>query len=119
MKHIKTNSDIGSVLIGNTEWTFAIPNIGGDGTTHVFIAEQSDIKPYREENYNKFDSCIVFNEKTMPISFISSAQGEFGIYENDCDFNDKKQLLKPIMKLSGRYGIYHGIYCVVLVEWGR
>ena len=37
MKEYYGDSDIGAVLIGNHDWTFAVPNIGGDGTTKILV----------------------------------------------------------------------------------
>ena len=107
MKKLTCSSDIGSVLIGNADWTFAIPNIGGDGTTKVRV----------------YDSNAEFASDTWAkgMKFVSSAQGTFGIFDYDCayhellrgDLTDKD----AICTLKGRYGVYNGDYKVAFVKW--
>ena len=107
MKEFECSCDIGSVLIGNDEWTFAVPNIGGDGTTEVRVYDS--YKEFNKDNWTK------------DTRFISSAQGSFGIFGYDCDYhelmsgdmtiNDSKIILK------GRYGVYQGLYKVAFVKW--
>lgn len=109
MKHFKTNSDIGSVLIGNEDWTFAVHNIGGDGTTDVYIFDSDE---YRE---TKMINGMKKNNDNF--KYVSSAQGKFGIYSYDCAFSNKENLKNPIEIIEGRYGIYSGEWCVVFVKW--
>lgn len=95
-------SDIGSVLIGNNDWTFAVPNIGGDGTTRITI--YTSIKEFDAE------------KKAKNLRFISSVQGKFNIYNYDCAFNCK--LDEAILTtLNGRYGVYNGDLEVAFVLW--
>ena len=99
-------SDIGSVLIGNDEWTFAVPNIGGDGTTDVGVFDS-------DEEFKTSHWC-------KDVKFLSSVQGRFGIYDYDCAFEDLRQgvLVAPVTVLEGRYGIYNGFYKAAFVKWG-
>ena len=103
MKTLYCSSDIGSCLIGNKDWTFAVPNIGGDGKTKITIFESDDTE-FR--NY----------EDIHHLKFISSVQGTFNIYSYDCAYRtcDDKDV---IATLSGRYGVYKGVWEVVFVKW--
>lgn len=96
-------SDIGSVLIGNNDWTFAVPNIGGDGTTRVCIFEKED------------DMFLQYH-KRKDIKFISSVQGTFNIYGYDCAFVHCLDE-EIVATLSGRYGVFQGEWEVVFVKW--
>ena len=108
MKKFNCSSDIGAVLIGNQGWTFAVPNIGGDGTTKVRV----------------YDSAAEFaNDKvwTKGMKFISSAQGTFTIFDYDCAYHE---LLNGdiaegdgLCTLKGRYGVYQGQMKVAFVKW--
>ncbi len=109
MKDFMTSCDIGSVLIGNEDWTFAVPNIGGDGTTEVRVYD-SDAEFCEDASFTK------------DMEFISSAQGRFGIFRYDCDFHDLHLLHEMTMTdaacvLNGRYGVYQGHYKVAFVRW--
>ena len=103
MKQLSCYSDIGSCLIGNKNWTFAVPNIGGDGETIISIFE-GDNEEFREY------------EKEHNLKFISSVQGTFNIYNYDCAFHscDDEDV---IATLSGRYGVYRGEWEVAFVKW--
>lgn len=103
MKRLYCDSDIGSCLIGNKDWTFAVPNIGGDGETKIGIFQNNgaEFRKYKEKHN---------------LEFISSAQGTFNIYSYDCAFHDCKDE-DIIATLSGRYGVYKGEMEVVFVKW--
>lgn len=103
MQILSCSSDIGSCLIGNKDWTFAVPNIGGDGTTKIVI--------FNEDN----EEFVKYCEKHK-LKFISSVQGTFNIYSYDCAFPacDDKNVIST---LSGRYGVYQGYWKVVFVKW--
>ena len=103
MKRLKCDSDIGSCLIGNKYWTFAIPNRGGDGTTYIsiFKGENSEFRQYKIKH---------------ELVFISSVQGTFNIYSYDCAFTDNLEDY-ILITLSGRYGVYQGNWEVVFVKW--
>lgn len=107
MKKMYCESDIGSVLIGDGNWTFAVPNIGGDGTTEIKIYES-------DQEFNADSWC-----KNM--KFISSAQGRFGIYDYDCAYREllsgKITIENAMFVLNGRYGVYQGHYKVAFVKW--
>lgn len=107
MKKFSCSSDIGSVLIGNSDWTFAVPNHGGDGTTKVRVYDS--------------DAEFQMDPWAKDMDFVSSAQGTFGIFRYDCsyhelhegDMTDKDALCT----LSGRYGVYRGKWKVAFVKW--
>lgn len=107
MKRFVCDSDIGSVLIGNEDWTFAVPNIGGDGETKVRI-------------YGS-DTAFAKDAWSNGMEFVSSAQGEFGIFRYDCDFEELRKgnmtISDAVCVLKGRYGIYRGRYKVAFVKW--
>ena len=100
MKVLYCSSDIGSCLIGNKDWTFAVPNIGGDGTTKILIFDKNEEKEFLE--YKK------------KLNFISSVQGTFNIYNYDCAYHNCYDE-DIIDTLSGRYGVYQGNYKVAFV----
>lgn len=103
MTRLYCDSDIGSCLIGNKDWTFAVPNMGGDGTTTILVFSK-DRNEFREY------------EKEHKLEFISSVQGTFNIYSYDCAYhscNDED----VIATLNGRYGVYRGYMKVVFVKW--
>lgn len=99
MLKLYCDSDVGSVLIGNKDWTFDVPNFGGDGVTDIFV----------------FDNENAFDDYRREFKYISSVQGKFNIYSNDCAFeaNDEDVLLT----LKGRYGVYRGEHKVAFVKW--
>ena len=110
MKELYCYSDIGSCLIGDKNWTFAVPNIGGDGRTKI-ITFNKDGKEFAEY-------C-----KNHKLNFISSVQGTFNIYSYDCAFVyfDDCAITEPndevIETLTGRYGVYNSYMTVVFVKW--
>ena len=104
MKQSSCWSDIGSCLIGNKDWTFAVPNIGGDGETIISIFERDN------EEFRKY-------EEEHNLKFISSVQGTFNIYNYDCAFVPECKDEDVITTLSGRYGVYQGEWEVVFVKW--
>ena len=100
MKTFNCYSDIGSVLVGNKEVRFALPNIGGDGVTKLFV----------------FDDDASFRSSTVctEVDFVTSIEGKFNVYSYDCSRGDDKDVLTT---LEGRYGVYQGRWMVVLVKW--
>lgn len=102
MKVLYCDSDIGSCLIGNKDWTFAVPNIGGDGETAILIFDKDD------EEFTEY-------KKRNNLRFISSVQGTFNIYSYDCAFEDCNDE-DIIETLTGRYGVYQGHYKVAFVK---
>ena len=103
MKKLSCMSDIGSVLIGNKDWTFAVKNIGGDGETNITIFERDD------EEFKEY-------EWEHNLKFYSSVQGTFNIYNYDCAFPECEDE-DVIATLSGRYGVYQGEMEVAFVKW--
>ena len=102
MKKLYCSSDIGSCLIGNKDWTFAVPNIGGDGRTKIII-------------FNKDGKEFAEYSKNHKLNFISSVQGTFNIYSYDCAFSEPED--EVIATLTGRYGVYNSYMTVVFVKW--
>ena len=100
MKTFDCYSDIGSVLVGNKEVRFALPNIGGDGVTKLFI----------------FDDDASFRAHTVSnmVGFVTSIEGKFNVYSYDCSRGNDKDVL---ITLEGRYAVYQGEWIVVLVKW--
>jgi len=66
---LKTNIEARSVLIGNQDWTFAIPTVPEDGTMTVIV----------DPNFDEMREL----EDAHDLKFIGFARGSFGIYEND------------------------------------
>ena len=105
MKRYSCDCDIGSVLIGDGNWTFAVPNIGGDGVTEVLIFDSGD----------EFAESLEGKE----MKFISSVQGKINVYDYDCVYPElmRGESVAPMATLDGRYGVYHGYYKVAFVKW--
>lgn len=89
----KTMSDAGGLLIGNEEFRFVIPNGVGDGGTYYAVLERNE-----------------FNSNMM--NFITSCEGEFNIYNYDCDVRDGIS-----ETIEGRFGIYNYKGLIVFVRW--
>ena len=107
MRRLSCDCDIGSVLIGDENWTFAVPNIGGDGETEIRVFNSD--KEFARSSWQK------------EVKFISSAQGRFGIYGYDCAYHEllsgEMSIKDAIAVLEGRYGVYQGFYKVAFVKW--
>lgn len=107
MKRLSCACDIGSVLIGDENWTFAVPNIGGDGETEIRVFDSD--KEFARSSWRK------------DMKFISSVQGRFGIYDYDCAYHEllrgKMTIDDAMIVLEGRYGVYNGFYKVAFVKW--
>ena len=97
MKEYLCISDIGSVLVGNKIVRFALPNIGGDGTTKLIVCD------WDEES-----------EATTNAEFVTCIEGEFNVFKYDCSDGSDEDV---ILALEGRYGIYKDFYKVILVKW--
>lgn len=101
MKKYKCASDIGSVLIGNSDWLFAVPNKGGDGTTKVRVYD-SEKEFVNSDWYNN------------GLEFVAPVYGKFSIFKNDTD----KPSDRVHCTLSGSYFIYNGAWKVAFVKMG-
>lgn len=107
MEKYLCNADIGSVLIGNENWTVSIPNEGGDGTVHVmtFDSEREYVNSVWGKN----------------LKFVTSVHGTFGVYDYDSAFSELHSLKMSIndatVILKGIYGVYRGYFTVALVKW--
>ena len=101
MKELYCYSDIGSCLVGDEKWSFAVPNIGGDGITKIYIFDDRDeFRKYESEHH---------------INFISTIQGTFNIFMDDTGYKDED--VEIIETLTGRYAVYNGFYKVIFVKW--
>lgn len=93
-KQFKTESDAGSVRIGNESFSVLIPNGWGDGVTRVAVFEN---------NYE-------FKAGSL-LSFFTTVSGDFGVYAYDCGGSE------VVAELSGWYAAYYGEGFVALVRW--
>lgn len=92
MKKYYTESDAGSVRIGNDHFTILIPNGYGDCTTTVHLLEQNEEQPEAE--------------------FFTSFSGEnIKIYEYDCGGD------AAVVTISGRFGAYYNNKNVYFIRW--
>lgn len=103
MTKLTCDSNTGCCLIGNNDWTFAMPVMPSiDGITEILIfAKKTEFDKYKYEHNLKF------------ISFV---QGTFSIYNYDCAFHNLTEE-DVIETLNGRYGVYQGYKTVVFVKW--
>ncbi|UXI83412.1 hypothetical protein NYZ94_00240 (plasmid) [Ligilactobacillus salivarius] len=101
-----TTSDLGGVLIGNTDWQVLVPNGYGDGTTKVHIIEFKDFE--EELEYVKGKEKYVRDRENGKNYFwyFTVVKGHFGIYPYDA-YKTKSELLKPMKVLKGEYSIYY------------
>jgi hypothetical protein len=98
MKKYYCTSEVGSVLIGNEQVRFAIPNGYGDGLTAVRVY---DIGEAIDINGND-------------LHFKTFVEGTFNIYDYDCCDGSQEHVLAT---LDGRYGVYIGELLVVFQKW--
>ena len=85
-----TNSEMGSVKVGNDKFATLIRNRYGDGITKVAVVNG---KAHLDVKY-----------------FETSLEGEFNIYSSDCGN-------KVACTLNGRYGVYSNDGYVVFEKW--
>lgn len=97
MKTYKTDSDIGSVLVGTKEFGVALTNGCGDGETTVIVLDKGEEDKLRKD-----------------ATFNTSIGGTFNIYSYDCSMRTDEDILTT---LSGQYGVYYWGYEVYFVEW--
>lgn len=92
MKKYYTESDAGSVRVGNDHFTILIPNGYGDCTTTVHILDQEEERPEAE--------------------FFTSFRGEnIKIYAYDCGGD------AVVATISGRFGAYVKNKNVYFIRW--
>ena len=89
-KHFTTESDIGSLAVGTSDFKYNIGNLYGDGTNYVYILEN--------------------NEHLSCLDFLTTIEGDFNIYDYDCGNN-------IAITLHGKYAIYRGEQVFVFVKW--
>ncbi len=94
-----TTSDLGGVLVGNTDWQVLVPNGYGDGTTEVHIIRFKDFEEQLEYVMDKETGKHHFDYFTV-------VKGHFGIYPYDA-YKTKSELEKPAKVLKGEYSIYY------------
>lgn len=101
-----TASDLGGVLIGNTDWQVLVPNGYGDGNTKVHIIEFKDFE--EELEYVKDMEKYVRDRENGKNYFwyFALVKGDFGVYPYDA-YKTKSQLLKPMKVIKGEYSIYY------------
>lgn len=100
IKKFRTYADIASVLIGNDDYRIALPIYGGDGAINVSIFDSNqEFEDYFGDN--------------AP-DFLTTVEGKFNVYEEDCSKLGEQDIKET---LNGRYGIYHGHYCLCFVCW--
>lgn len=116
MERYESSSHCGAVLIGNEQWAFGVPDVGGDGGVEIFVFDNS--KWVFDESKTEFaqfeNEC---RQNGNPLNFISSAEGTFNIYDNDCALDEDSPEECVLTTLSGRYGIYTADMTAVFVKW--
>lgn len=99
MQIYTTDSDIGSVLIGNDDFRVPLNVPAGDGTTTVRIYENA--KEFEEK------------DSLQPRDFVTFVKGIFNIYESDCSPLGRHDV---VATLSGHYMIYAKSHRVCFVK---
>ena len=89
MQIYTTDSDIGSVLIGNDDFRVALDVPAGDGETTVRVYENT--KEFEER------------DSLQPRDFMTTVKGTFNIYESDCSHLGTHDI---VATLSGHYLFY-------------
>lgn len=97
IKEFKSYADVGGVLIGDKNFGIIVRNGYGDGITIVKVCGKGDID-------------------IPPYKFLTSINGKFNIYKNDCCKRHEDDILTT---LDGRYGIYSGDGIVYFEEWDK
>lgn len=115
MERLKATVGVDGVWIGNENWVFSIPCANRSNEIDIYIGTEEDIKSYSGIGYD-VNYIVDFSGHRKNIKFISSVQGEFGIFENDIDYLYSEALDHPIKILKGRYGIYCGEWCIVFIK---
>lgn len=96
-REFKTYSDVGSLLVGDSNMTVLIPNGRGDGTTRVAVFSGEDAKSFNSDLMN----------------FFTIIRGEINVFGYDCDDPAKSD---PVCKLSGSFSVYYSEGFVALVK---
>lgn len=92
-RQFKTDSDAGSVRIGNATFTMLVPNGFGDGISRVAV----------------FDDRDDFNADSL-LTFFTIVNGAFNVYAYDCGGEE------TVATLDGKYAIYYGKGFVAFVR---
>lgn len=78
----KTDSDAGSVKIGNGMFSLLIPNGRGDGITRVAVVDDGS------------------GLRGLEMNYFTTITGEFDVFDYDCGENS-------VMNLDGKYAVYY------------
>lgn len=89
-KFFTTESDIGSLAVGTSDFKYNIGNLYGDGTNYVYILEN--------------------NEHLSCLDFLTTIEGDFNIYDYDCGNN-------IAITLHGKYAVYRAERVFAFVRW--
>lgn len=84
-QRLVTDSDRASLKVGNNDFSVLIPTDNGDGETRTYIFKKGN----EWFNDELLDGC----------QYLTCVEGDFNIYENDCDG-------KALHELSGKYFVY-------------
>lgn len=88
--HFRTHSDIGSIKVGNNDFTYFLRNDFGDGDNDIFV----------------FNDFVLLEGK---LSIEGHIEGKFNIYDYDCGNNIARTL-------EGSYTIYKKECLLVFVK---
>lgn len=95
---VKTYADAGNVLVGNETFKIQIRNGRGDGDVLVSVFDKDMLKEL-EKRMVRHD--VILN-------------GEFNVYVDDCDMNDKSN--RAVLSLTGRYAVFYYDGLIGLVD---
>lgn len=99
MKRLTTGSDIGSLLIGNKDFTFTVSNKYGDCENKILIFEsEQEYQNYLIKKYGELKWFCIFK-------YVGKVTGKFNLYKYDCgvDYANDNDI---VYKFNGTYRIY-------------
>ena len=97
MKKYHTDSDVGSFLFGNKDFSFKLPNGYGDCENTVFVFDN---------NKEFWDYCIKQYGKEVKDRYFKwkmSLSGKFNLYNYDCSDINEKDIE---VSFDGSYNLY-------------
>ena len=107
MRKILCSSVTGSVLVGNEDWTFEVPQQSRGGLINVMV----------------FESLLEFldNAVSKQMDRLSAVRGKLGIFEHEGMYNEllnKKLSIRDAgFVLDGNYEVYTGNAMVAFVKY--